>query len=325
MSMTPVIAVHATAAIAAVAIGPVALWARRGRQQRPRLHRAFGYAWVTLMLITAISALFIHGGRLPNIAGFSPIHLLVPLTLFGLYGAFRYLAQGNIKAHKKIMTGLYFGAGVGAGVFTLLPDRLLGRMIWIEWLGLLPAQPASASQARARSLGMLAQIFANTPLWVWGLLAGLIVLGLSQTRTRTAGLPRIVILPVAMGAFSLWGTLSAFGIAPVVVIAWTLAAALLVALVLRKPVPAGTRFDAATRQFHLPGSWVPMFLILGIFLTKYAVGVTLAMRPDLRALPDFTLAVAIVSGAFSGLFAGRTVRLLRLAARPATLSLPVTA
>ena len=60
MQMNPVIAVHMTAALLAVATGPVALWARRGRTQRPRLHRAFGHAWVTLMLVTAISALFIH-------------------------------------------------------------------------------------------------------------------------------------------------------------------------------------------------------------------------------------------------------------------------
>jgi len=325
MSMTPVIAVHATAAIGAVVIGPVALWARRGREQRPRLHRAFGYAWVTLMIVTALSALFIHGGRLPNINGFSPIHLLVPLTLFGLYGAFRYLAAGNIRAHKKIMTGLYFGAGVGAGVFTLLPDRLLGRMIWIEWLGLLPAQAANDHQAHARNYAVLGQIFGNTPLWVWGLLAGLIVLGLTQTRSRTASLPRIVILPLALGAFSLWGTLSDFGAAPAVVTAWLVASGLMLALILRSPVPAGTRYDAAARQFQLPGSWVPMALILGIFLTKYAVGVALAMRPELRAHADFTLAIALASGAFSGIFAGRTVRLLRLTARPANASLPLTA
>lgn len=325
MSMTPVIAVHATAAIAAVAIGPVALWARQGRAQRPRLHRAFGYAWVTLMVITAISALFIHGGRLPNIHGFSPIHLLVPATLFGLYGAFRYLAAGNIRAHKKIMTGLYFGAGVGAGVFTLLPDRLLGRMLWIDWLGLLPTQAANDHQAHARNYAVIGQILSNTPLWVWGLLAGLVVLGLTQVRNRTAGLPRIVILPLALGAFSLWGTLSAFGATPAVVIAWTLAAGATLYAVLRRPVPAGTRYDGVARQFHLPGSWVPMVLILGIFLTKYAVGVTLAMRPELKVHADFTLAVALVSGAFSGIFAGRTVRLLRLVARPARLSQPLTA
>ena len=43
MNLTPAIAIHMTAAIAAVVLGPIALWARKGATQRPRVHRAFGY------------------------------------------------------------------------------------------------------------------------------------------------------------------------------------------------------------------------------------------------------------------------------------------
>src|SRR5207237_8085313 len=92
MSITPAIAIHMTAAIGALVTGPVALWARKGAKQRPKLHRAFGYAWVTLMVATAVSAMFIHSSGLPNIAGFGPIHILVPVTLVGLFGAFLFLA-----------------------------------------------------------------------------------------------------------------------------------------------------------------------------------------------------------------------------------------
>ncbi len=40
MQLTPLIAVHMTAAIGAVVIGPFSLWARMGSTQRPWLHRA---------------------------------------------------------------------------------------------------------------------------------------------------------------------------------------------------------------------------------------------------------------------------------------------
>ncbi|TFZ08880.1 DUF2306 domain-containing protein [Ramlibacter humi] len=130
MQLTPVIAVHMTAAIAAIVTGPVALWARRGRQQHPKLHRAFGYAWVTLMLITAVSALFIRDFHMPNLAGYTPIHLLVPVTLIGLFGAFYALARGNIAVHRSVMQKLYIGACLVAGVFTLLPGRYLGHLLW---------------------------------------------------------------------------------------------------------------------------------------------------------------------------------------------------
>lgn len=137
MQMSPVIAVHLTAALGALAIGPVAIWARRGAIQRPRLHRAFGYAWVTLMLITATSAIFIRDYSLPNIAGYTPIHLLVPVAYTGLFLAFWHLARGNITGHRLSMVWTYIGACIVAGVFTLLPGRYLGQLVWGQWLGLL--------------------------------------------------------------------------------------------------------------------------------------------------------------------------------------------
>ena len=136
MQLTPLIAVHMSAAIGAVLIGPVALWARKGRAQRPRLHRAFGYAWVTLMIVTALSAIFIRDFDLPNLAGYTPIHLLVPVTVLGLVGAFYALASGNIVRHRQAMLSLYIGACVVAGGFSLLPGRLLGNLLWGQ-LGLL--------------------------------------------------------------------------------------------------------------------------------------------------------------------------------------------
>lgn len=129
MQMNPVIAVHMTAALLAVATGPVALWARRGREQHPRLHRAFGYAWVTLMVVTAVSALFIRDFTLPNIAGYTPIHLLVPVVFASLFGAFWMLARRNVAGHRKLMQALYFTACIVAGAFTLLPQRYLGQAL----------------------------------------------------------------------------------------------------------------------------------------------------------------------------------------------------
>lgn len=170
---------------------------------------------------------------------------------------------------------------------------------------------------------MLGPVLKSTPPWVWGLLAALTALGLSQARTRSASLARITFMPVAMIALSLWGTASAFGSSPQfgsVVLAWLAAAAAALAIVAPFAPPPGTRYDATTRTFTLPGSWIPMLLILGIFLTKYIVGVELAMQPALAHDGSYTLAVGTVYGVFSGLFAGRGARLWRLASRPATIN-----
>lgn len=57
------------------------------------------------------------------------------MTLAGLFFAFRFLVQRNITGHRKAMRGLYWQACVGAGVFTLLPGRFLGQLVWGQWLG----------------------------------------------------------------------------------------------------------------------------------------------------------------------------------------------
>lgn len=130
MQMSPVIAIHLAAASGAFFLGPLVLWSRRGRQQQPRLHRALGYAWVTLMLMTAVSAIFIRDFKLPNLNGYTPIHLLIPATLIGLGLAFWYLFQGNIRGHRRSMQITYAGGCVVAGAFTLLPNRYLGQLLW---------------------------------------------------------------------------------------------------------------------------------------------------------------------------------------------------
>jgi uncharacterized membrane protein len=130
MQLTPLIAVHMSAALAALAIGPVALWARRARVQHPRIHRAFGYAWVTLMLATAFTALFIRDFRLPNLAGYTPIHAMVPLTVLCLVLAFRALARRDVAAHQHWMKRLYIGGCLVAGSLTLLPGRHLHGVLF---------------------------------------------------------------------------------------------------------------------------------------------------------------------------------------------------
>lgn len=170
-------------------------------------------------------------------------------------------------------------------------------------------------------------IVRSTPSWVWGLLAGLVALGATQLRERTASRLRVLAMPVAMTAYSAYGVISAFGSAGHV--AWALGPGLLGRHGRTLGLPAGgdrpmpprkARFDAATGNYHLPGSVVPLLLILAVFLTKYAVGIELALRPQAAALLDFATPVCLMYGLFNGMFAARTVRLHLLAQnRPAAV------
>lgn len=167
---------------------------------------------------------------------------------------------------------------------------------------------------------MLGTIVKHTPVWVWGLLTGLVVLGLTQVRQRNASWARVTLLPATMTAMSIWGTASAFGASPLfgsVMLTWLTAMLAVVALIAPMAAPHGAGYDSASRIFRLPGSWVPMTLIVAIFLVKYVVGVDLAMNPALARDGQYTLIVAGLYGAFSGIFIGRAARLWRLAYRPA--------
>lgn len=166
-------------------------------------------------------------------------------------------------------------------------------------------------------------ILRHTPTWVWGLLAGLLALGISQLRDRTAGLARVSLLPVAMTILSVWGTFSALGGSPHLTgatAAWLIAAALAFALL--APGRSSAQFHPVRRSYRVPGSAVPLLLIIGIFMVKYVVGVELAMAPQLMRDTQYALTVAALYGAFSGIFLGRAARLWRMALRPAAAEVP---
>lgn len=91
------------------------------------LHRMMGYAYLVLMTVTSISSLFIRSIMPPDspFFGFSPIHLLVPVTLAGVVGALYYARRGDIPRHKRAMISTYVGAILIAGAFTFMPGRIM--------------------------------------------------------------------------------------------------------------------------------------------------------------------------------------------------------
>lgn len=163
---------------------------------------------------------------------------------------------------------------------------------------------------------MLIQILLNTPSWVFAVFALLLVLGSRQLIAHRVPLGRATIVPLVMIGLAVWGVLSALRNSPaglLALLAWAGVAALMLVWVARRALPAATHFEPATRSFRLPGSAVPLALMMAIFLTKYAVGVLMALHPQLSHHSAFALGVSALYGLFSGVFAGRAWRLIQLA------------
>jgi uncharacterized membrane protein len=126
LQQRPLVFVHIVAALVCLTLGSVLLMRRKGTTA----HRALGWSWVVAMATVAGTSLFIRGGGMVNIAGFSPIHLLSLTVAVLLPRAILQARAGRIAAHRQSMRALYFGGCVVAGLFTLLPARLLGSQLW---------------------------------------------------------------------------------------------------------------------------------------------------------------------------------------------------
>jgi uncharacterized membrane protein len=120
MYFTPVVLIHIVTAIGAVIIGGLMFSLRKGT----RLHKMLGRSWMLLMLAAVLVSFGIKTD-----GHYSWIHLLsvwflivMGMSLFSIY-------RGRVTSHRAWMTGGYIGLVV-AGIFTLLPQRQLGSLVW---------------------------------------------------------------------------------------------------------------------------------------------------------------------------------------------------
>ena len=121
---------HVATVLPAAVLGAILL----ARPKGTPAHRLLGKIWLVLMVLTSFSTFFIHG--LNVVGGFSPIHLLSIYVILGSVRAIQTARHGNIRAHRAHVAGMYFGGIVVAGLFTLVPHRVMGMMIFDGTSGL---------------------------------------------------------------------------------------------------------------------------------------------------------------------------------------------
>jgi uncharacterized membrane protein len=119
LDAAPAIPAHAFAAMTAFVLGVVQFAAPKGTLP----HRTLGWIWVLLMLSVAISSFWIHQIRL--VGPWSPIHLLSILVIVSVPLAVWKAHHHEVADHRRIMILVFSGALVIAGLFTLLPGRIM--------------------------------------------------------------------------------------------------------------------------------------------------------------------------------------------------------
>jgi uncharacterized membrane protein len=66
----------------------------------------------------------------PEFLHFTWIHLFTVVTLVSLPLGIYRIRRGNVRGHAAAMKGLFIGGLVIAGIFTLIPGRILGNLLW---------------------------------------------------------------------------------------------------------------------------------------------------------------------------------------------------
>lgn len=119
LDASPVIQLHAFAAMGAFALGIVQLSAPKGTIP----HRTIGWIWAIMMMTVAGTSLWIH--EIKTFGPFSAIHALSIFTLITVPLAVFAARRHQVPRHRSAMIAIFVGAVVIAGLFTFMPGRIM--------------------------------------------------------------------------------------------------------------------------------------------------------------------------------------------------------
>jgi uncharacterized membrane protein len=120
---SPAIQWHMVGVAAALVVGLILLAGVKGRT----MHRVLGWTWVVAMGLVAVSSLFI---RMVNHGQLSWLHLFTGWTLIALPMGVAFARTHRVRLHARTMTGLFVGGLVVAGLFTVVPGRLMWQVFF---------------------------------------------------------------------------------------------------------------------------------------------------------------------------------------------------
>ncbi|MSO75620.1 MAG: DUF2306 domain-containing protein [Alphaproteobacteria bacterium] len=115
---------HVAAALGAFLVGAIQLAGGKGTTR----HRILGWSWVAMITVVALSSFWIQS--IKNVGPWSAIHLLSIATLALVPLAVLAARRGNVRRHQCAMISLFAGALVIAGLFTLLPGRIMSKVVF---------------------------------------------------------------------------------------------------------------------------------------------------------------------------------------------------
>ncbi|MCF6232983.1 MAG: hypothetical protein L3J36_07790 [Rhodobacteraceae bacterium] len=154
----------------------------------------------------------------------------------------------------------------------------------------------------------LTSILSGPPIWVWPLLALLLLIGLRATRDRQTSLIPIFALP-----FLGIAGLANLGILPDPALVWP-SWGLAYLLMVRPAFISQQKRWLISREgmrVNLRGEWMTFAMVMTIFWANFALGAIAAVAPGILAQPGLQIGVPALQGACAGFFLGRVLGILR--------------
>jgi hypothetical protein len=162
----------------------------------------------------------------------------------------------------------------------------------------------------------LFDVLSHTPVWVWVLLVFVLSRGFNALRLRELAAQRTLILPLVFLVWGVAGLIGSRGLgldALLFLVGFTLGAGIGAGIAALSPIP-GLKPGGV---LVMPGSFVPLVLIVIVFPIKYALAVAIATAHAATEAVFYAAVSAAVGGLFAGLFWGRTLTQIRRALRQA--------
>lgn len=159
-------------------------------------------------------------------------------------------------------------------------------------------------------MNMLQQLAAQTPIWVWLLLAFLITRGIAAMKPGETSLQKLAIVPALFAVWGAWSISHRFGTSPSAWGEWLagiIAGAALGWLLLNR---LKLTLDSSTGKLWRNADFSLLPLLLVTFLVKYGFEVAFAVSPSLTANAGLSAAYLLLAGGFTGIFVGKYCRYL---------------
>ena len=157
---------------------------------------------------------------------------------------------------------------------------------------------------------MLIELLSNTPFYVYWIFFSLLYVGISQIKKREVGLKRALGIPFVLIFLSIYAIMHDFGLNFFSLSIWVSGIFLIVILDRKVKSQKDVQYTPLTKIFIIGGSYIPLFMFMLLFFTKYTVGIVTEINSPILHNSLFIASASFLYGTFSGMYLIRFVVLL---------------